>query len=49
MVTTQTRDLHLVVFACEVSPGALMEILRRAGERMLKYNSGAIEQIAVVL
>jgi DNA/RNA-binding domain of Phe-tRNA-synthetase-like protein len=47
MVTVQTRDIHLVVFANEVSREELSAILQRTSERMMRYNAGRLERIEV--
>lgn len=48
MVGEQTRDIHLVVFAPDLSREALTAILQTAAGRMARYNGGAIEQVEVV-
>lgn len=48
MVTPQTRDIHLVVFAPDVTREALQQILQTTNERMQRYNQGECERMEIV-
>ena len=45
MVTAQTRDIQLVVFAADVSPEALRSILNLTAERLSRFNGGTVEEL----
>lgn len=47
MVTTETQDIHLVVFAPDVSREGLHAIVERTAERMAQYNDGVAENEGV--
>lgn len=48
MVSAQTRDIQLVVFAADVAPEALRSILTVTAERLSRYNGGTVEELAIV-
>jgi hypothetical protein len=43
MVTTETRDIHCVVFAPGVQRAALTAILQTTRERLARYNGGTAD------
>ncbi len=47
MVTSDTRDIHLVMFAPDVSHDGLHAIVQRAAERMRKYNGGEVLNLQI--
>jgi DNA/RNA-binding domain of Phe-tRNA-synthetase-like protein len=48
MVTEQTREIHVVVFAADVAHNALCSILQTAAERMSRFNGGTVEDLLIV-
>jgi DNA/RNA-binding domain of Phe-tRNA-synthetase-like protein len=48
MVTEQTRDIQLVVFAADVPPEALRSILNLTSERLTHYNGGTVTELGSV-
>ena len=45
MVTAQTRDIQLVIFAADVAPEALRSILNLTAERLSRFNGGTVEEL----
>jgi DNA/RNA-binding domain of Phe-tRNA-synthetase-like protein len=48
MVTMETHDIHLVVFAPDVSRDQLQTIVQTTAERMTQYNQGVVERIIII-
>jgi len=48
MVTEQTRDIQLVVFAADVATESLRLILTLTAERLSRYNGGTVEELGSV-
>ncbi len=48
MVGERTQDVHLVVFAPDVSPDELCAILQTTSERLMHYNGGRVECMEVI-
>ena len=48
MVTEQTRDIQLVVFAAELRAEDLHAILQRTAERLSRFNGGTLVELGML-